>query len=67
MNNETGTKPKTQNILIPRSLYRQMREAIRAGARDTRRDDRVLHDETRKLLQDANDAVSDFQDERGRL
>lgn len=59
------TTPK--NIQIPRALYRQMRDAIRAGARDTRRDDRALHDETRKLLQDANDAVSDFQDERGRL
>lgn len=57
-------KTKTKQIPIP--LFEQMRAAIRAGARDSRKDDRVLHDETRELLVQANDALTDWQDSRSR-
>lgn len=67
MSHENETKTTEPGMRIPKSLFRQMREAIRAGSRDSRRDDRVLHDETRDLLQDANDAISDWQDQRGGL
>lgn len=55
---------KPQNIQIPRALYRAMRDAIRMVERDSRRDDRVLHDETIEKVKSANDDLTEYQDAR---
>lgn len=54
----------SKTIQVPRELYGLMRTAIRLAARDSRRDDRVLHDTTRDALTEASDALEDFQDAR---
>lgn len=56
--------PKPENITIKRTLFATLVKAARLGARDSRRDDRVLHDETREALQQADDAARDFLDAR---
>lgn len=53
-----------KSIRIPRPMFELMRKAIREGAKDSRRDDRVLHDSTRDLLVEADDQVRDFLDAR---
>lgn len=61
-NDNDDNKPKTMRI--PRALWRQMVDALRAAARDSRRDDRVLHDETREMVVDATDAATDWMWDR---
>lgn len=56
------TKPR--NINIPRATFAAMVHAIRLATRDSRGTDRSLHDETRKALVVADDAVRDFLDAR---
>lgn len=51
-------------IRIPALTYLVMRDAIRAAERDSRNEDRALHDDTRDLLRKANDAITDYQDNR---
>lgn len=53
-----------KHIRITLDLWRTMVKAVRLGARDSRGDDRALHDETRTALQSADDRVRDFMDER---
>lgn len=59
--------PKSPNIQIPRDLFTPMRTAIREGAKDSRRADRVLHDETRDLLCEADDQARNYVDSRTKL
>lgn len=61
MSTETKASP---TMRITRELYNKMRTAIRLAARDSRRDDRVLHDATRDALTEASDALEDWQDAR---
>lgn len=54
-----------KHIRITLNLWRAAAKAIRLGARDSRNTDRVLHNETIDALQQADDLVRDFLDERG--
>lgn len=56
------SKPK--NLTVPRELFASMVKAIRLAARDSRKQDRVLHDESRDALTVADDGVRDFVDGR---
>lgn len=53
-----------RHIRITLDLWRATVRAVRLGARDSRNTDRVLHDESRVALQQADDLVRDFLDER---
>jgi hypothetical protein len=54
---------ESKTIQVPRLLFREMVAAIRAAAKDSRRD-RVLHDETVAMLDPVDEAVRDFLDSR---
>ncbi len=55
---------ETKQMQLPVDLFVSMRDAIRAAEKDSRRDDRALHDKTRDLLTDANDKLNDWQDRK---
>jgi hypothetical protein len=59
-----ATRKPSENMQLPKALYAKMRHAIRLATRDSRRDDRSLHDVTRDALTEASDALEDFQDAR---
>lgn len=58
--------PKERKIQVPAGLVFQLVDALRATDRDSRRDDRVLHDTTRDEVSAAMDAWNRFQDLRMR-
>ena len=58
------TEKREKRIQVPAALVFQMLGALRAVARDVRRDDRSLHDETREVVVDACDAWNAYQDAR---
>ncbi len=60
----TEEAPKERRIQLPAGLVFQMLDALRATDRDSRRDDRALHDETRDMVADACDAWNRHQDAR---
>jgi hypothetical protein len=53
-----------KKMQLPQSLVLLMRDALRAAERDSRRDDRVLHNETRDIISQANDEYTKWQDAR---
>ena len=65
---EETTEPtkaeRGRNIQIPAAMFLQCVDALRTTQRDSRRTDRVLHDATRTMVDDALDAIARWQDER---
>ena len=61
-------KPKrgpSMNVQVPRALFKEMRDALRGVAKDTRdEDDRALKDDTRKAVGDALDSLNDWYDSK---
>ena len=57
---------KEPKINVPRALFFQLADAIEHAVKDSRRNDRVLHDATRDMCTDANDAFAAWAKARAR-